>query len=103
AGALPAPSLRASATWQAPAPARPAGGPLSKSVADLAAERAGEQQARTAEAERLFELGKKAQANGKPNVAKIYFQQASRRAQGPLQDEILAQLRLVTQPSVAQQ
>ncbi len=104
AGSRPAPgSLQAARTkWQArPAP-RPTTGPLAMSVAQLKAERAGEQQARVAEAERLFERGKSAEAKGKPNVAKIYYQQASRRAQGPLQEEILAQLRLVSTPSVAQ-
>jgi len=77
-------------------------GPASKSVAQLRAERAGEQQARIDEAQRLFERGKTAEASGKLNVARIYYQQASRRAQGELQEQILAQLRLVSEPSVAQ-
>lgn len=82
-------------------PAR-ATGPSSMSVAQLRAARAGEQQARAAEAERLFERGKSAEAKGKLNVARIYYQQASRRAQGDFQEEILAQLRLVSEASVAQ-
>lgn len=77
--------------------------PLSKSVAELKAERVGEQEARVAEAKRLYESGKAAEAKGKLNVARIYYQQASRRAQGELQQEILAQLRLVSTPAVAQQ
>jgi hypothetical protein len=89
--------------WRAELTPQPTTGPLSKSVAQLRADRAGEQQARIAEAERLFERGKNAEATGKLNVAKIYYQQASRRAQGPLQQQILAQLRLVSEPSVAQQ
>lgn len=90
-------------TWQARPATPPTTGPLSKSVAQLRAERAGEQQARIAEAEQLFERGKTAESKGKLTVARIYYQQASRRAQGPLQQEILAQLRLVTTPIVAQQ
>ena len=89
-------------TWQSRPATPPATGPLSKSVAQLRAVRAGEQQARVAEAEQLFERGKTAESKGKLTVAKIYYQQASRRTQGPLQQEILAQLRLVTTPSVAQ-
>ncbi len=95
-------SEAARTTWQPASAPRPTSGPLAKSVAQLKAERAGEQQARVAEAQRLFERGKSAEAKGKPNVARIYYQQASRRAQGPLQEEILAQLRLVNTPSVAQ-
>ena len=82
--------------------ARMTTGPLGMSVTQLRAERAGEQQARVSEAERLYERGKAAEAKGKLNVARIYYQQASRRAQGALQEEILAQLRLVSDSSVAQ-
>jgi hypothetical protein len=99
---LPAGSQTARTTWQSRPATQSATGPLSMSVAQLRAERAGEQQARVAEAEQLFERGKTAESKGKLTVAKIYYQQASRRAQGPLQQEILAQLRLVTTPSVAQ-
>jgi hypothetical protein len=66
----------------------------------LRAEHAGEQQARVAEAERLFERGKNAEATGKLNVARIYYQQASRRAQGSLKDQIAAQLELLSAASV---
>lgn len=100
---LPTISQTAQTTWQSRPTTPPATGPLSMSVAQLRAERAAEQQARVAEAEQLFERGKTAESKGKLTVAKIYYQQASRRAQGPLQQEILAQLRLVTTPSVAQQ
>ncbi len=93
---------RPAGTWQARSTPQAATGPMSKSVAQLRAEHAGEQQARVAEAMRLFERGKAAEAKGKLNVARIYYQQASSRAQGPLQDEILAQLRLVSSPTVAQ-
>lgn len=99
---LPGASQTARTTWQSRPTPQPTTGPASKSVAQLRAERAGEMQARTAEARRFYERGKTAEAKGKLNVAKIYYQQASRRAQGPLQQEILAQLRLVSAPSVAQ-
>lgn len=101
AGVLPWQSQRAITRGAEPG-SQPVKDPLSKSIAELRAERAGEQEARLAEAERLFERGKNAQSAGKLNVARIYYQQASRRAQGPLQEQILAQLRLVTQPSVAE-
>lgn len=77
--------------------------PLNKSVAELRAERVGEQEARVAEARRLFEKGKNAETDGKLSVARIYYQQASRRAQGELQQKILAQLRLVSDSAIAQQ
>lgn len=103
AGTRPLPSQsQPTSTRRAQSESQPANDPLSKSIAELRAQRAGEQQARLAEAERLFERGKNAQAEGKLNVARIYYQQASRRAQGPLQEQILAQLRLVTQQSVAE-
>jgi len=98
---VPGSSRTAGTTWQARSTV-PTSGPMSKSVAELRAERAGELQARTDEAERLFERGKTAEAAGKLTVARIYYQQASRRASGPLQEEILAQLRLVAAPTVAQ-
>ncbi len=90
------------ATWNASSTSQPSSGPLSKSVAQLRSERDGVQQARLAEAERLYEQGKNAEAKGKLSVARIFYQQASRRAEGPLQKEILAQLRLVSTTSVAQ-
>ena len=99
------PSSLVSGTQRSPRetqPPRIASGPSTKSVAQLRAERAGEQQTRIAEAERLFERGKAAEAKGKPNVARIYYQQASRRAQGEFKEQILAQLRLVSETSVAQ-
>ncbi len=101
-GSLPRQPQTQAPSWQPQTHPMPTAGPLSKSVAQLQAEREAEQQARQAEAEQFFQRGKQAEANGKPNVAKIFYQQAFRRAQGPLQEQILAQLRLVTQSSVAQ-
>lgn len=90
------------ATWQARQAPRPATGPLVKSIAELQAERAGEQQARIAEARDLFERGRAAEQAGKANVARIYYQQASRRAAGPLKEQILAQLAMLTATPLAQ-
>lgn len=88
--------------WQVSSRPRPTTGPASMSVEQLRARREQELQVRATDAERLFERGKSAQAKGKIDVAKIYYRQASRRADGPLQEEILAQLKLITESSVAQ-
>lgn len=99
---LPAQPQAARTTWQARSTPLPTTGPLSQSVAQLKAERVGEQQARAGEAQQLFERGKTAEIKGKLNVARIYYRLASQKAQGPLQEQILAQLKLVSTPSVAQ-
>jgi hypothetical protein len=46
--------------------------------------------ARTTEAAVWLRRGRKAEASGKPAVAKIYYQMAARRASGELKDEVLA-------------
>jgi hypothetical protein len=38
------------------------------------------------------ELGRNAEAKGKPNVAKVYYQMAARRASGELRQRILTRL-----------
>ena len=104
AGRQPAPpaGIAPRQAWQArPAP-RPASGPLAKSVDQLRSERAGERQARIAEAQSLFERGRIAEQSGKANVARIYYEQAARRAEGPFKQRILAQLALLTAAPVAQ-
>ena len=47
---------------------------------------------RADEAVRFYEKGRVSLAQGKANVAKIYFQMAQRRAQGPLLEQVTAQL-----------
>lgn len=89
-------------TWQARQSPQPISGPLARSVAELRSERAGEQQARIAEAQNLFERGKSAEQAGKTSLARIYYQQASRRAEGPLKEQILAQLAMLTAMPIAQ-
>jgi hypothetical protein len=71
----------------------PAGGsgPLA-SVAELAARKATTQAAEQAEAEQLLERGLKAQAEGKPGVAKVYLQMAAKRSTGKLKQQVLAAL-----------
>ncbi len=88
--------------WQVSSSSRPKTGPTSTSVDQLRAQREQELQVRATDAERLFERGKLAQAKGKIDVAKIYYRQASRRADGPLQEKILAQLKLITESAVVQ-
>jgi hypothetical protein len=65
------------------------GGVTALSVAQIhearAAHRNAEQQARHAEIESLIARGESALAAGKPRVARIYFQQAARRAEGSQQ------------------
>jgi hypothetical protein len=66
-----------------------AGGVTSLSVAQIqesrAAHRNAEQRARQAEVESLVARAESALADGKPRVARIYFQQAARRAEGSRQ------------------
>jgi hypothetical protein len=65
------------------------------SVAELRARRLEEAEARGKEFREFFDGGRAAEAAGKANVAKIYYQMAARRADGPLKAEILARLDLL--------
>jgi hypothetical protein len=53
---------------------------------------AAEQAEQTEEALKYIELARNAEANGKPNVAKVYYQNAARRASGPLREQIRERL-----------
>ena len=75
---------------------RPSPKPIA-SVAQLRAKRLREAETRDHEAVDLFHRGRNAEAAGKANVARIYYQMASRRATGPLKTEIQARLDLVRQ------
>lgn len=81
-------------TWQSRADRfqRATAGPAAMGVAELRAKHQRDAVARQAEAEQFFQRGKHAEAAGKPGVAKIYYRQAARRAQGELKQRILAQL-----------
>jgi hypothetical protein len=62
------------------------------SVAEARRLHATEQGAQDDEAQIWLERGRHAEAMGKPNVAKVYYQMAARRAPGPLRSEILARI-----------
>jgi hypothetical protein len=51
---------------------------------------------RSQEAENYFARGQQAEADGKPNVAKIYYQMAARRASGDFKQQVQARLDVVT-------
>ena len=71
-------------------------GPAAMSVADLREKHSGEQRARQEEAVKWFQRGRNAEASGKANVARIYYQMAARRATGELKDQIAARLESVS-------
>lgn len=83
--------------WQprADVPPVPAGGPAAMSVAELRAKHLRQQQTQHEEALSFFERGQNAEAAGKANVARIYYQMAARRAGGELKDRIAARLEAV--------
>ena len=68
-------------------------------VSDVAAEqanRATRQATRASEADSFFARGQQAEADGKLNVAKIYYQMALRRATGDLKQQAQARLDVVS-------
>ena len=68
-------------------------------VSDAAAERASRaarQATRVEEAASFFARGQQAEADGKPSVAKIYYQMAFRRATGDLKQQVQARLDVVS-------
>jgi len=83
--------------WQprASLPQTPSGGPAAMSVADLRAKHLRQQQTRQEEAVDFFQRGKNAEASGKANVARIFYQMAARRATGALKDQVAARLEAV--------
>lgn len=68
------------------------------SVAQARRLRAAELAAVQQEAEAFFERGLGAQAAGKANVARLYYQRAARHATGPLREQILARLSAAQAP-----
>lgn len=65
--------------------------PLS-SIDEIRRQRLADLEARQAEAEDFFERGQTAEAAGKTNVARMYYQMAAKRASGLLKEEVLAKL-----------
>jgi len=70
-------------------------------VAEEQRRREAQAETRSSEAEAFFLRGQEAEASGKANVARIYYQMAARRATGELQKEVLARLRTLAQPDAA--
>ena len=85
-----------SPAWDSPAFAG-AASDAAPTAADLQAQRAAQRQARNDEAEQLYQRGLNAEDAGKANVAKVYYQMASRRASGKLKDAALARLAAIAQ------
>jgi len=71
-----------------------ASSPVSNAAAEQA-NRATRQAIRADEAVSFFARGQQAEADGKPNVAKIYYQMAVRRATGDLKQQVQARLDVV--------
>jgi len=78
-------------SWKVPTSSSSAARPT-MSLAEAQSRRLRLQATRSAEANDLFQRGQKAEAAGKTNVAKIYYQMAGRRASGELQTQIAARL-----------
>ena len=62
------------------------------SVAEARRLHAAEQAAKDEAALKYIELARNAEANGKPNVAKVYYQNAARGATGELREQILSRI-----------
>jgi type II secretory pathway component HofQ len=77
------------------APTATAAQPPTASVAQSRAQRAVEQATRQDEALNYFQRGQNAEAQGKPGVARIYYQMAARRATGKLKNQVLARLEVI--------
>jgi len=69
------------------------------SVAEARRLHAAEQAAKDEEALKYVELARNADAVGKPNVAKVYYQNAARQASGELREEILARIEALASPA----
>ncbi len=78
---LPPPGPPRGESWQTSSPANSTSRPQ-MSVADAQSQRLSQRAVRSDEAVRFFERGRDAEEAGKPNVAKIYYQMAARRAGG---------------------
>ncbi len=95
-GAHVAAARPSQAQWQPTREAPPAVSLLS--VDDERRRREVQAENRSSEAQAFFLRGQEAEAAGKANVARIYYQMAARRATGEFQNEILARLRATAHP-----
>ncbi len=89
---VPRKAVNLAGNWQAE-PGAPV--PVSD-VAVEQADRANRQTTRAEEADNFFARAKQDEADGKPNVAKIYYQMALRRATGERKQEVQARLDFIT-------
>jgi len=71
------------------------------SVAEAQARRLREQATRGEEAVDFFRRGRQAEAKGKANVAKIFYQMSARRAAGELKEQVLARLEAIGRAETA--
>ncbi|MDZ7617617.1 MAG: hypothetical protein U1E05_11465 [Patescibacteria group bacterium] len=88
------------ASWQPAAEASPSSGLLT--VDEERQRRQNLADTRATEAHDFFERGQTAEAAGKTNVAKIYYQMAARRATGDLHVAVLAKLQAIAQEQTGQ-
>jgi hypothetical protein len=63
------------------------------SIAEIRKQQSADDKARTQEIQSLLDQGQKAQAAGKPRIARIFYQQAANRASGSLKEQADAALR----------
>jgi hypothetical protein len=76
----------------APAPRASSAAPLAESVAAIRAQNAAAAEARAAEAAQYFAKAQSAEGEGKPAVAKYYYQMVARRDRGELQQRALERI-----------
>jgi len=88
----PSKVARLAGNWRVE-PERP--GPVSDVAAEEAS-RAARQTARAEAADSFFARGQQAEADGKPNVAKVYYQMALRRAAGDVKQQVQTRLDAVS-------
>ncbi len=81
-------------TWQVAAPV--AAEQAATSLAEAQSRRALQEQTRAGEALDFYQRGEAAEAAGKANVARIYYQMAARRAEGELKDRVAAKLETIS-------
>jgi hypothetical protein len=75
--------------------------PLTESVAAIRAQNAAAAESRAAEAAQYFAKAELAEAEGKPAVAKYYYQMVARRDQGALQQQALERIAAIDGKSTA--
>jgi hypothetical protein len=85
----------------ASSPGSPSSAPLEGSVAAIRAKNAAAAEARAGEAAKYFAQAQQAEADGKPAVARIYYQMAARRDDGQLKRAALARLAALAEKKIS--